>query len=60
MHTQMKKNETKYAQIDDPEAVSDIVGMSAVMVQDMSARRVPQIITVDQRLFFQLGAHVII
>ncbi|KAJ3287745.1 hypothetical protein HK104_008471 [Borealophlyctis nickersoniae] len=40
MHGVMKKNETKYAQIQDPEVVSDLVGISAVVFQDMSSRRV--------------------
>ncbi|KAI8904377.1 hypothetical protein EDD86DRAFT_213251 [Gorgonomyces haynaldii] len=40
MHNVMKKNEQKYAQIEDPEYVSDIVGMSSIMIQDMSARRI--------------------
>ncbi len=39
MHEQMKKNEAKYAQIEDPEYTSDIIGMTAVKIQDMSARR---------------------
>jgi arginyl-tRNA synthetase len=40
MHGVMKKNEAKYAQIADPEYVSDVVGISSIMIQDMSARRV--------------------
>lgn len=40
MHQVMKKNETKYAQIQDPEYVADVVGMSAIMIQDMSARMI--------------------
>lgn len=40
MHNVMKKNEAKYAQIEDPERVSDIIGMSAVKIQDMAARRI--------------------
>ncbi|KAJ3057106.1 Arginyl-tRNA synthetase [Rhizophlyctis rosea] len=40
MHEVMKKNENKYAQIEDPEMVSDLVGISAIVVQDMAARRV--------------------
>lgn len=39
MHTHMKKQEVKYAQIEDPVAVSDNIGLSAIVVQDMSARR---------------------
>ncbi|KAJ9087404.1 arginyl-tRNA synthetase [Entomophthora muscae] len=40
MHSVMLKNENKYAQIEKPEEVADLVGISAVVVQDMSARRI--------------------
>jgi arginyl-tRNA synthetase len=40
MHEEMRKNETKYAQIKDPEDVADTIGISAVKVQDMAARRI--------------------
>ena len=40
MHGVMLKNEVKYAQIEDPEYVSDVVGITGVMVQDMSAKRI--------------------
>lgn len=40
MHLVMKKNEKKYAQIQDPDHVADIVGISSILVQDMGARRV--------------------
>ncbi|TPX38182.1 arginine---tRNA ligase [Synchytrium microbalum] len=39
MHDLMKANEVKYAQVENPERTADIVGQSAVMIQDMSARR---------------------
>ncbi|ODA79541.1 hypothetical protein RJ55_05135 [Drechmeria coniospora] len=39
MHEVMRRNAAKYAQVQDPESVSDIVGISAVMVQDMSVSR---------------------
>ena len=39
MHEVMKKNEDKYAQIENPEAVADILGISSVMVQDMTGKR---------------------
>ncbi|KAJ3092046.1 hypothetical protein HK102_011252 [Quaeritorhiza haematococci] len=39
MHNVMKGNPDKYAQIPDPEKVSDLVGISSIMIQDMSARR---------------------
>ncbi|CAG8482062.1 8989_t:CDS:2 [Paraglomus brasilianum] len=40
MHNVMKQNETKYEQIDNPEEIADIVGISATMIQDMSAKRI--------------------
>ncbi|KAF2218132.1 arginyl-tRNA synthetase [Elsinoe ampelina] len=40
MHTVMRSNEIKYAQIPDPEKVSDTLGISAIMCQDMSAKRI--------------------
>lgn len=40
MHEVMKKNEAKYAQIENPEEIADLVGISAIMIQDMSAKRV--------------------
>ncbi|KAI1314983.1 hypothetical protein EDD11_001419 [Mortierella claussenii] len=40
MHEVMKKNEHKYAQIEEPLQVADNIGISAIMVQDASARRV--------------------
>lgn len=38
MHENMKKNETKYAQIEDPVATADILGISSVMVQDLRGK----------------------
>lgn len=40
MHEVMKKNEVKYAQIENPEEIADLVGISAIMIQDMAAKRV--------------------
>ncbi|SCW01226.1 LAFE_0D07888g1_1 [Lachancea fermentati] len=40
MHDVMKKNEVKYAQIENPDEVADLVGISAVMIQDMQAKRI--------------------
>ncbi|CAI4058920.1 hypothetical protein SKDZ_04G5410 [Saccharomyces kudriavzevii ZP591] len=40
MHEVMKKNENKYAQIEHPEEVADLVGISAVMIQDMQGKRI--------------------
>lgn len=39
MHNQMKSNEAKYATIEDPERTSDIIGITAVKIQDMSGKR---------------------
>jgi len=36
----MQKNEEKFKEIEDPEAVADLVGLSAVIVQDFSAKRI--------------------
>eukprot|EP01114_Cavostelium_apophysatum_P021285 TRINITY_DN7386_c0_g1_i1.p1 TRINITY_DN7386_c0_g1~~TRINITY_DN7386_c0_g1_i1.p1 ORF type:complete len:618 (+),score=209.90 TRINITY_DN7386_c0_g1_i1:107-1855(+) len=36
----MKKNEKKFAEIEDPERIADIIGISAVVIQDLSARRI--------------------
>ncbi|KAG5357186.1 Arginine--tRNA ligase, cytoplasmic [Yarrowia sp. C11] len=40
MHNVMKKNEVKYNQVENPEEIADLVGISSVMIQDMSAKRV--------------------
>ncbi|EFY89412.1 arginyl-tRNA synthetase [Metarhizium acridum CQMa 102] len=40
MHETMKKNEEKYAQVEDPDATADTLGISSVMVQDMSGKRI--------------------
>lgn len=40
MHEVMRRNTVKYAQVEDPDAVAEAVGISAVMVQDMSGKRV--------------------
>lgn len=40
MHDVMKKNEAKYAQVENPEQVADVVGISSIIVQDMQARRI--------------------
>lgn len=39
MHEVMRSNEAKYAQVADPEKTADTLGISAVMVQDMSGKR---------------------
>ncbi|GAT26671.1 arginyl-tRNA synthetase [Aspergillus luchuensis] len=40
MHEVMKKNTEKYEQVADPEGTADILGMSSVMVQDMTGKRI--------------------
>lgn len=39
MHDLMRRNQEKYQQVENPEAVADTVGITAVMVQDMSGKR---------------------
>lgn len=39
MHEVMRKNDAKYQQVEDPAATADILGISSVMVQDMSGKR---------------------
>ncbi len=40
MHEQMKSNEAKYAQVAEPELTSDKLGITAVKIQDMAAKRI--------------------
>ncbi|CAO1627510.1 unnamed protein product [Jaminaea pallidilutea] len=40
MHNVMKQNEAKYNQVDEPERTADIVGQSAVKIQDMTGKRI--------------------
>lgn len=40
MHEVMKKNEEKYSQVSDPVATADTLGISSVMAQDMSGKRI--------------------
>jgi arginyl-tRNA synthetase len=40
MHEVMRKNAAKYEQVENPDAVADILGISAVMVQDMRGKRI--------------------
>ncbi|KAI4197145.1 MAG: hypothetical protein LQ346_003062 [Caloplaca aetnensis] len=39
MHEVMKGNEKKYQQVEDPEQTADTLGITAVMVQDMTGKR---------------------
>jgi arginyl-tRNA synthetase len=39
MHDVMKKNDEKYSQVNDPVQTSDTLGISSVMVQDMTGKR---------------------
>jgi arginyl-tRNA synthetase len=39
MHDQMKKNEAKYAAVEDPEYVSQEIGLTGIKIQDMAAKR---------------------
>ncbi|KAJ5172399.1 Arginine--tRNA ligase cytoplasmic [Penicillium capsulatum] len=40
MHEVMRKNQTKYEQVENPEQTADILGITAVMVQDMTGKRI--------------------
>ncbi|KAF1973886.1 arginyl-tRNA synthetase [Bimuria novae-zelandiae CBS 107.79] len=40
MHEVMRTNQAKYEQVDDPEKTADVLGISAVMVQDMKGKRI--------------------
>lgn len=40
MHEVMKKNEKKYEQVENPEQIADILGITATMVQDMKGKRI--------------------
>lgn len=42
MHEVMKKNEVKYSQVEDPVKTADILGITSVMVQDMTGKRYVQ------------------
>ena len=39
MHEVMRKNDDKYKQVEDPVKTADTLGISAVMVQDMTGKR---------------------
>ena len=39
MHEVMRRNEKKYEQVADPKGTADLLGISAVMVQDMKGKR---------------------
>ncbi|KAL9108172.1 MAG: hypothetical protein Q9227_007026 [Pyrenula ochraceoflavens] len=51
MHELMRQNPEKYSQVEDPEKVADILGISAVMVQDMSGKRINNYPFDLQRMF---------
>lgn len=40
MHQVMQRNQAKYVQVEDPDSVADVLGISAVMVQDMKGKRI--------------------
>lgn len=50
MFKQMKENEKKFNEVHDPERVSDILGQSAVYVQDFSAQRLKNYLYTPQRM----------
>ncbi|KAJ2834749.1 arginyl-tRNA synthetase, partial [Coemansia erecta] len=40
MHDVMRANEAKYNDVANPEHIADVLGMSAIVIQDMAARRI--------------------
>ncbi|KAI0313558.1 arginyl-tRNA synthetase [Amylostereum chailletii] len=40
MHEQMRKNEEKYAAVEDPETTSLEIGITGIKIQDMAAKRI--------------------
>jgi len=40
MHEQMKKNTAKYASVEDPEGTSREIGITAIKIQDLAAKRI--------------------
>lgn len=48
MHEVMRANQSKYVQVEDPERTADILGISAVLVQDMSGKR--YVVTLPDRI----------
>lgn len=36
----MRRNEAKYSMVENPDEIADTLGISAVMVQDMSGKRI--------------------
>jgi arginyl-tRNA synthetase len=40
MHETMRKNEDKYVQVENPTATADTLGISSVMIQDMTGKRI--------------------
>jgi arginyl-tRNA synthetase len=51
MHAVMKQNEERYAKIQNPEEIADTIGVSAIVVQDMSAKRIKNYAFDWQRMF---------
>jgi arginyl-tRNA synthetase len=50
MMEQMKKNEEKFAQIEDPEMVAREIGLTAIKIQDMQAKRFVKIFNPNPNL----------
>lgn len=40
MHDVMRRNKEKYDQIENPDAAAEILGISAIMIQDMAGKRI--------------------
>ncbi|KAJ1979337.1 arginyl-tRNA synthetase, partial [Dimargaris verticillata] len=51
MHDVMRANPDRYARTENPEYVADVIGMSAISIQDMGARRIRNYDFDWQRMF---------
>lgn len=69
MHEQMKRNEEKYNSVEDPEYVSQEVGITGIKIQDMAAKRyafldlcmaLALISRQDKQLYLQLGPNAVL
>ncbi|KAI9598312.1 arginyl-tRNA synthetase [Syncephalis fuscata] len=51
MHAVMKQSEDRYAKMENPEEIADTIGVSAIVVQDMAAKRIKNYSFDWQRMF---------
>ena len=60
MHEQMKKNADKYSSVEDPEGTSREIGITAIKIQDMAAKRSVVAILVSCLMIYPFNAELII